>query len=96
MQHYKNKVLQKYADGREPQRAELAGAYGLEFHYTKRLLEPYISPEKTVVELGCGGGYYGLYFAPRCKRYLGIDLSPVNIDAFQKRISEPVREDCVL
>lgn len=88
MQHYKDMVLQTYADGREPQRAELAGAYGLEFHYTKKLLAPYISPEKTVVELGCGGGYYGLYFAPRCKRYLGIDLSPVNIDAFQKSISE--------
>ena len=65
LQHYKDKVLQKYADGREPQRAAMAGPYGLEFHYTKKLLAPYITPEKTVVELGCGGGYYGLHFAPR-------------------------------
>lgn len=88
MRDYKDKVLQKYADGLEPRRAELAGAYGLEFHYTKKLLAPYITPETTVVELGCGGGYYGLHFAPRCMRYLGIDLSPVNIDAFQKSIAE--------
>ena len=88
MENYKHKVLQKYADGREPQRAELAGTYGLEFHYTKKLLTPYITPEKDVVELGCGGGYYGLHFAKRCRSYLGIDLSPVNIAAFQKSIAD--------
>lgn len=88
MQNYKDKVLQKYADGGEARRAELAGPYGLEFHYTKKLLAPYLTPEKTVVELGCGGGYYGLHFGPRCKSYLGIDLSPVNIDIFQAAISE--------
>lgn len=88
MENYKDKVLQKYADGREPQRAELAGPYGLEFHYTKKLLSPYITPETTVVELGCGGGYYGLHYAAQCKSYLGIDLSPVNISAFQKCIEE--------
>ena len=87
MEDYKHKVLQKYADGRESQRAALAGPYGLEFHYTKKLLTPYITPEKTVVELGCGGGYYGMYFASRCKQYLGIDLSPVNITAFQNSIA---------
>lgn len=86
MEDYKDKVLQKYADGREPHRADLAGPYGLEFHYTKKLLSPYITPEKDVVELGCGGGYYGLYFAAQCRSYLGIDLSPVNIAAFQQGI----------
>ena len=88
MEDYKDKVLQKYADGREARRAELAGPYGLEFHYTKKLLDPYITPEKTVVELGCGGGYYGLHFASQCNRYLGIDLSPANIAAFQVAINE--------
>lgn len=88
MQNYKDKVLQKYADGMEPRRAELAGPYGLEFHYTKKLLAPYITPETDVVELGCGGGYYGMHFAPQCKSYLGIDLSPVNVAAFQKSIAE--------
>ena len=88
MQDYKDKVLQRYADGQESQRAELAGPYGLEFHYTKKLLAPYITSETDVVELGCGGGYYGLHFAPQCKSYLGIDLSPVNVSAFQARIDE--------
>lgn len=86
MNDCKQKVLNAYADGAEALRAERAGQFGLEFHYTKKLLDPLITPDKTVIELGCGGGYYGLHYAERCKTYLGVDLSPVNIAAFQREI----------
>ncbi|HWQ58892.1 MAG TPA: methyltransferase domain-containing protein [Clostridia bacterium] len=88
MSDYKSKVAEAYAGGREAGRAAEAGTYGLEFLYTKRALDPHITSDADVVELGCGGGYYGLYYAGRCKSYLGIDLSPVNIEAFQQQIAE--------
>jgi 2-polyprenyl-3-methyl-5-hydroxy-6-metoxy-1,4-benzoquinol methylase len=88
MDAYKQKVLDSYSTGLEAFRAEKAGPYGQEFHYTKKLLDPYITSEKDVIELGCGGGYYGLYYAERCNSYLGVDLSPVNIAAFQQEISK--------
>lgn len=88
MYDYKKRVLQYYSDGAEVSRAEQAGAYGLEFHYTKKLLDPLVKEDSEIIELGCGGGYYGLHYAERCKSYLGIDYSPVNIAAFQSKIDD--------
>ena len=86
MEDYKEKVRAVYESGREASRAEEAGQYALEFLYTKRALDPLIRVNTDVLELGCGGGYYGLHYAGRCKSYLGIDLSPVNVAAFRKQI----------
>ena len=43
---YKTKVIEKYADGREVGRAERSGAFGMEFLYTKKAIDPYISEDK--------------------------------------------------
>ena len=84
----KEKVVAAYGTGSEVDRAMDAGQYGMEFINTKKILNGYISKEKSIIELGCGAGYYGLHYADSCQEYLGIDLSPVNIDIFQKLIKE--------
>lgn len=34
--------------------------------------------KSDVVEIGCGGGYYGIYFSDKCKSYLGINITSLN------------------
>lgn len=85
---YKAKVIQAYSAGEEVNRASQAGKYGMEFIYTKKILDSYISSDKKVIEVGCGGGYYGMNYAGRCQEYLGVDLSPINVQIFQKQIRE--------
>ncbi len=84
--NYKEKIIEKYSGGGEVNRAEQTGQFGMEFIYTKRALDSYIDSEKKVIELGCGGGYYLMHYAPKCKEYLGVDLSPVNVEIVEKQI----------
>ena len=86
--NYKQKIIEKYADGREVNRQEKMGKYPMEFIYTKKALDTYINTEKRVAEIGCGGGYYLMHYASKCKEYLGIDLSPVNVEVARKQIIE--------
>jgi len=58
----------------------------LEFRYTTKLAAQYIDQATSVIEIGCGTGYYGVYFADKCKEYVGIDLSPECIDTFRSKI----------
>ena len=80
------KIKEKYAHGNEFNRAYESRAVGMEFHYTKKILDGYIMPESSIIELGCGGGYYGVYFADRCDKYVGIDITPENIAVFEEKI----------
>lgn len=60
----------------------------LEFIYTKKLLDRYVTPPLSIIEVGCGTGYYGLYLSDKCKLYHGVDLTPRNIERFQLKIHE--------
>lgn len=88
MDEKRQKIIDSYSDGNEKNRAVMAGTYGMEFLYTKKFMNEYIGLNMSVVEIGCGGGYYGIYYSDKCKKYLGIDLTPVNIEAFRKTIKE--------
>lgn len=82
-------IRDKYSHGREGERAFSATrSESLEFHYTKKILDEYIKPDKRVIELGCGGGYYGIYYAGKCAEYTGIDITPENIAVFDEKIKE--------
>lgn len=85
---YKEKIIEKYAGGGEVHRAEQTGRFAMEFIYTKRALDEYITSEKKVIELGCGGGYYLMHYAPKCREYLSVDLSPVNVEIVEKQIAD--------
>lgn len=86
--NYKQKVIEAYAGGGEVNRAEKTGKYGMEFIYTKKALDPHITKKKKVIEIGCGGGYYLMHYAPKCAKYLGIDLSPVNVEIVKGQIKQ--------
>lgn len=85
--NYKQKVIEKYSGGGEVNRAAQTGEYGMEFIYTKKALDSYIDAEKRIIELGCGGGYYLMHYAPKCKEYLGVDLSPINVEIVKAQIA---------
>lgn len=78
-----------YHDGEaEDRRASSSRANHVEFHYTKKLVGEYIDQTTSVIELGCGTGYYGIHFAANCKEYVGVDLSPENIALFLAKIKK--------
>jgi len=58
----------------------------LEFHYTKKVLDEFITKDSRVIEIGCATGHYALHFSDKCKKYVGIDLFPEHIEIFNKKI----------
>ena len=46
-----------------------------------------------MIELGCGTGYYGMFFADKCAMYTGVDISPDNIAVFQEKIIKLKKEN---
>lgn len=87
-----DKVLAHYEDYTnrvgEDNRATTSRSAGLEFHYTKKILSEFVDKNSRILEIGCGTGYYGFYFAGKCKEYVGIDLFPRHIEIFQRKIDE--------
>lgn len=82
-------IIELYGDGTyEDTRASRTRAGNMEFHYTKKCIEPYMTADSTVIEIGCATGYYGMHFADKCKRYHGVDIVPGNIEIFQKKIRD--------
>lgn len=81
-------IINRYGDGtREENRSSGDRVeYNMEFKYTKRILDRYISKDSNVLEVGCGTGYYGMYLADKCNRYLGVDIVLGNIEIFNKKI----------
>jgi len=81
-------IISNYSSYDEDKRAFGTKAEQIEFIYTKKLLNQYIKPSMSVVELGCGTGYYGLYLSKMCSSYHGVDLTPKHIEQFQTKIDE--------
>ena len=80
-------IRQMYTNtDKEDARSSSSRANTLEFRYTTKLAAEYINQATSVIEIGCGTGYYGEYFADKCKEYVGIDLSPECIDRFKSKI----------
>jgi len=82
-------IIDRYTNSyREELRASRSRAGGLEFYYTEKILREYVTPRSSVIELGCGAGYYGLFLADKCASYHGVDITPANIAVFQQKIDE--------
>lgn len=69
----KEKIIARYAGNNEDGRQSFSRDDSLEFHYTKRHLEDLIKKTDRVLEIGCATGYYGFYYADKCKEYIGVD-----------------------
>ena len=80
-------IRQRYSESaREEERSTSSRANTLEFHYTAKLAGQFIGRATSVIEIGCGTGYYGVHFANKCREYVGIDLSPECIEMFNGKI----------
>ena len=92
MTTHKEKVLAHYEDytgrGGEDNRATSSRSASIEFHATKVVLDKFICMDTRILEVGCGTGYYGMYYADKCKEYVGIDLFPHHVEVFQRKIHE--------
>jgi ubiquinone/menaquinone biosynthesis C-methylase UbiE len=77
-----------YTKKSEDQRAFISRAHGLEFHFTKKLLEKYVGNQSKIIEIGCGTGYYGMFLHDLCKEYTGVDIVPENLDLFEEKIEK--------
>ena len=81
----KEVIISTYNIFDEDKRAFGTRSEQIEFIYTKKLLEKYVNTNMSVLELGCGTGYYGLFLSKMCKSYHGIDITPKHIEQFQKK-----------
>jgi len=86
MSSNEKEIIEKYTNYNEDARATLSRADGLEFHFTKKVLDKYIYHEQSVIEIGCATGYYGMYLADKCRSYTGVDLVPAHIELFNEKI----------
>lgn len=50
------------------------------------LVDQHLKSKDSVLEIGCGTGYYTLYAANKCKEVMGIDLSEKMINIASKKI----------
>jgi len=89
----KDKIITMYAEGNEDSRSSRTRASELEFHYTKKVIDEYVTLESSVIELGCATGYYGMHYADKCAQYTGVDISPDNIAVFQYKIIAARKEN---
>lgn len=55
---------------------------------TMRILDDYLKPETTVLDLGCGCGMESLYFLRKKHRVVGVDISPKIIETAKQRTAE--------
>lgn len=81
-----SKIVEEYSSLFEDKRATSSRSTSLEYHYTKKHLEGLIKKTDRVLEVGCATGYYGLYYADKCKEYVGVDIVPHHIDLFKQKI----------
>lgn len=83
-----DKIIAQYSSGKEDGKANCSRSSSLEFYYTKKHLEGFISKTDRVLELGCASGYYGFYYARICLEYVGVDIVPAHIELFDRKIRD--------
>ena len=89
MNSNQDKIFEMYSDGtKEDARAMRSRTSALEFYYTKKHLDSYITKGSRMLEVGCATGYYGMYYTDKSREYVGIDLCPQHIEIFKRKISE--------
>lgn len=63
----------------------IAEAFSDQYIVNKSKLSSIISPEDTILEIGCGSGDMAYHLAPKCKKIIGTDLSPEMISVANNR-----------
>jgi cyclopropane fatty-acyl-phospholipid synthase-like methyltransferase len=55
----------------------------------KKFLDPFVSPEKVCMEIGCGGGRWTQYLLSS-RQLICVELNPEMFDYLRKRFADPV------
>jgi len=84
-------VLERYSDpAKEEHRnrvrrsgsSDAMSGFNEEARNTIKVIDPYITAEKDVIEFGCATGFYAEFWASKCKSYVGVDIVPAHVDYF--------------
>jgi len=82
------KTVQRYYDENVEQEWERLGRHPYEFELTVRMMERYLNPGDTILDIGGGPGRYSLYFSRRGYDVTLYDLSAANIAFATKKAAE--------
>ena len=83
-----NKIEELYDEYDEENRLLRSREAKIESETTTKYLAPIITKKTSVLEVGCGTGYYAFYFKDKFKNYVGIDISKRNVRVFNKAIKD--------
>ena len=77
----------------EDSRLNRSQAAKVEFITTSRAIENALFPGARILDIGAGAGEYSLHFAQQGYHITAVELSPANITAFERKITQehPVR-----
>lgn len=81
-------VAKTYEIFNEDRRLNRSQAARVEFLTTTKYIEQYLKSGDKILDIGAGAGEYSLYFAEKGYEVNSIELSPNNIKAFEKKITE--------
>lgn len=83
MSYYKKYWEERYKGGLDSG----AGSYGIMAEFKAEIVNTFIENNKieTVLDFGCGDGNQLSYL--KCKKYIGIDVSPMAIEICKKKFS---------
>jgi len=81
-----NSVIDFYERYDEDSRLTMDNARKIEFKVTTTILNEYIKPHHTVLELGAGTGAYSFYYAERGNTVIATDLTPKHVDIIKENI----------
>jgi SAM-dependent methyltransferase len=59
-------------------------------------LDPAVFEGQTVLDYGCGGGFWGEQLSPHVKKYIGLDVSQRSIDLARKRLPKSKHSNVTL
>lgn len=89
------RVQKTYELFNEDIRLNHSKAARVEFFTTVRYIEKYLKQGAKILDVGAGAGEYSLYFARKGYEVSAIELSPSNIEAFQKKLTPEDTVDLV-
>ncbi|WP_058303522.1 class I SAM-dependent methyltransferase [Gorillibacterium timonense] len=83
-----NAIWDYYNSYDEESRLEKDNYHKTEFVTTIRLLEPYLTGTKTILEVGAGTGRYSCWLAEQGHRVTAVDFTPKHVEIMRRKIAE--------
>lgn len=95
IENEEERVQKTYELFNEDTRLNHSKAARVEFFTTVRYIEKYLKQGDKILDVGAGAGEYSIYFARKGYEVSAIELSPSNIEAFQRKLTPEDKIDLV-